>query len=96
MLPELFKECIKSKDNEMDPAGILQAMVRCKHPKATDAVVELLEQKESSSRAYLHYWVMSIVRHLPAAEALPRLSALIPSLPDRLADALASAMVEMK
>ena len=69
-------------------------MVRAEHPDATDTVIATLE-KFSTKTGYYGAYLGQFIADLPKS-ALPRLEALIPTLPERVADGLLGAMQQLR
>ena len=82
------------------PAAVLDAMIRVGHPGATDAVVELIERFARAKSPYgysgFSYWVGRLIPRLPRDEALPKLEALLPTLPEKMIDQLLDYVTELK
>ncbi len=100
LLTQLFRERLRNlpgKDYEM--GQILDTMVRVGHPEATDAMIEVIEtySRKKTAYAYYHfYWIGPLIPRLPKAEALPRLEALLPTLPEKMIDELLGYVTELK
>ena len=45
---------------------------------------------------YSYYWIGHLIPQLPKAEALPKLEALLPTLPEKLIDSLLDVVTAMK
>ena len=74
----------------------LQTMVRIRHPGATDAVIEFLKRSSKARSPYGNYWITALVPELPRDEAVPKLEALLPTLPEKLVDQLLDSVAELK
>lgn len=90
----LSEACSAGNDGEAMPA--LQTMVRIHHPGATDAVIDLLKRGSKSKSRYGNYWITSLIPLLPPDEAVPKLEALLSTLPDKLVDQLLDSVAELK
>jgi hypothetical protein len=75
-------------------------MIRVDHPGATDAVIELIKKFARAKSTYgyyaFSYWVGRLIPRLPRAEALPKLEALLPTLPEKMIDQLLDYVTELK
>jgi hypothetical protein len=76
---------------------VLRTMVRVGHPDAADALADALtkQAKESSSYFYYSYWYVRMIPDLPR-NALPRIEALLPTLPDKMVDQLMDSVMALK
>ena len=98
-LSTLFRQKLGRAGNEYEVTEILDTMIRVGHPGATDAVTELIKKiarATPSSGYYGAYWVGRLIPSLPRAEALPKLEALLPTLPERVIDRLLDYVTELK
>jgi hypothetical protein len=99
-LTTLFRQGLGRAGKEYELSGVLDTMIRVGHPGATDAVVELIEQFARAKSTYgyhaVSYWVGRLIPGLPQAEALPRLEALLPTLPEKMIDQLLDYVTELK
>ena len=78
---------------------ILNTMIRVGHPEATNATIELITKfakSKSSYTYYGYYWIGHLIPRLPKAEALPKLEALLPTLPEKMIDQLLGYVTELK
>jgi hypothetical protein len=100
LLSKLFREGLGKAGKEHELSEILQTMVRVGHPGATDATVELLKKAARSKAVYGYYWVSywigRLIPRLPRDEALPKLEALLPTLPEKMIDQLLDYVTELK
>jgi len=93
-LSKAFSEaCAAAKDPEA--MTTLQTMIRIRHPGATDAVLQFINQRGRSKSGYGNYWIAALIPELPP-EAVPKLEALLPTLPDKLVDQLLDSVAELK
>jgi hypothetical protein len=93
-LSKTFAEQFKKAKQMHEFHDVVAAMVRAAHPDATDAVIATLE-KFGDKTGYYGYFLGHLVADLPKS-ALPRLEALIPKLPDRVADSLLVFMQQLR
>ena len=83
---------------------VLDTMIRVGHPGATDAVIELIKKHSRPPHWYpgvsygVSYWgrIGRLFAGLPRAEALPKLEALMPTLPEEMSDLLLAYVTELK
>jgi hypothetical protein len=78
---------------------VLDTMIRVGHPGATDGVIELIKKlamARSPGYYWVSYWIGCLIPRLPRAEALPKLEALLPTLPENLIDQLLDYVTELK
>ncbi len=71
-------------------------MVDVQHPEATDAVIELIKRSAKSKTAYGYYWIGHLIPQLPPDEAVPKLDALLPTLPEKMIDQLLDSVTTLK
>jgi hypothetical protein len=99
-LAEQFRKKLDHSGDEYELSEILEAMIRVGHPGATDGLVDWLRKLARSKATYAHYaatyWVGRLIPSLPPAEALPKLEALLPTLPEKMVDALLARVAELK
>jgi hypothetical protein len=88
LLAELFQQQLGKAGDHQEAVGILDTMIRIGHPGATDAAIALIKRSAEGGSAYGYYWVGHLIPRLPKAEALPKLEALMPTLPERMIDQL--------
>ncbi len=96
LLAELFQQQLGKTGDHQEAVGILDTMIRVGHPGATDAAIAIIKRSAESGSAYGYYWVGHLIPRLPKAEALPKLEALMPTLPERMIDQLLDAMSSLK
>lgn len=96
LLATLFQQELKESGVSFDLAGILDAMIRVGHPGATDATIELIMRSAKNPDCYRGFWLGPLILHLPKAEALPKLEALLPTLPEKMIDQLLDYIAELK
>ena len=85
-------ELKKSKDIH-DAGMILRTMVRVNHPEATDSLIAVLTKHVK--HAWGWYWIAPLIVELPK-DAVPKLEALLPTLPDKAVDQLIGYVTELK
>jgi hypothetical protein len=98
-LTKLFRERLGKSTMDYELIEILNTMIRVHHPEATDATVELIQKlaKAKTPYAYYSYYGLGhLIPRLPRAEALPKLEALLPTLPERTIDSLLGYVNELK
>jgi hypothetical protein len=99
LLAKLFRERLGKPGEDYEQAEILGTMIRVGHPEAIDATIALIEmyaRKKTSHSHYWCYWVGPLIPRLPKTEALPRLEALLPTLPEKMIDELLGYVTEWK
>jgi hypothetical protein len=100
LLTKLFKEGLGKAGADYQVSQVLDTMIRVGHPGATDATVELIKKIARAKSPYGYYWVSywigSLIPRLPRDEALPKLEALLPTLPEKLVDTLLDSVTELK
>lgn len=100
LLTKLFRERLRNLPGKgYEAAEILHTMIRVGHPEATDATIELIEKyaRTKTSHTYFQcYWFRHLIPGLPKAEALPKLEALLPTLPEKIIDELLGYVNELK
>jgi hypothetical protein len=96
LLAKLFRQGCAKPGDDGELVGILSTMIRVGHPEATDATIELIKKSAKTGAAYGHYWLGHLIPQLPKAEALPKLEALLPTLPEKMIDQLLGFVTELK
>ncbi|NUQ62338.1 MAG: HEAT repeat domain-containing protein [Pirellulales bacterium] len=96
LLLKFFKQRLAKSVEDYELLGVLETMIRVRHPDATDAVVELIKKRAKAKRAYASYWLGHLIPRLPKDEALPKLEALLPTLPEKMIDELLDYVTELK
>jgi hypothetical protein len=96
LLTKLFRERLGKAGEAYELIGILDTMIRIGHPEATDSTIELIKKYAKAKSPYSYYWIGHLIPRLPKAEALPRLEALLPTLPERMIDQLLDYVTELK
>ena len=76
--------------------SILSTMIRVEHPDATDSMIALLRKRARARYRYGFYWIGHLIPRLPPAEAVPKLEALLPTLPEKMVDELLDYVTELK
>ena len=99
-LTTLFRQGLGRAAKEYELSEVLETMIRVGHPGATDAVIEVIEKFARAKSTYgysgISYWVGRLIPRLPRAEALPKLEALLPTLPEKMIDQLLDYVTELK
>jgi hypothetical protein len=93
-LSKTFAARFKTAKQMHECQEVVAAMVRAGHADATDSVIATLE-KFGDKTGYYGYYLGHLVADLPKS-ALPRLEALIPKLPERVADSLLGFMQQLR
>jgi hypothetical protein len=75
--------------------GILDTLIRIGHPGICDLGVELIKATAKGTSGTM-YWAGRLIRQLPKAEAVPKLEALLPTLPEKMIDELLEYLTELK
>lgn len=82
---------LKKPQNPLSAGAILRTMLQIDHPKATDYLLAALaKQAESGS-----FWFDDLITELPK-DAVPKLEALLATLPDKAVDQLIGYVTELK
>jgi hypothetical protein len=99
-LAALFRQGMSKSGKEYELFEVLGTMARVDHPGATDAVIELIQKLARAKSPYgyygLSYWIGRLIPKLPRAEALPKLEAILPTLPEGMVDQLLDSVTELK
>jgi hypothetical protein len=75
---------------------VLETMVRIQHPDATEAVLDALKREAAAAHyGYYGYWLSNLISQLPV-NAVPKVEALLPSLPEKMVDQLMDALLTLK
>jgi uncharacterized protein (DUF3820 family) len=91
----LFAQFAKMKELH-EAQRVLHVMVRVRHPKAGDAIIEALKkQAKATTHYYFSYWYGRMIADLPRSE-LPKFEELLPTLPDKMVDQLMDAVLALK
>ncbi len=94
-LKERFEERLKKSKDFNDCFEVLSPMVYCSHPEATDAVVRCLEKHAGNKTHSYHWWFAHLLPELPKS-AIPKLEAIVPSLPDWVADSVVTGLQQLR
>lgn len=95
LLGQVFDERLKKSKDLWECGQVVQTMVRVQHPAATDAAVAVIEKHAKGNQGYGLYWIGQLIPQLPK-EALPKLEALLPTLPDKMVDQLLDYVTQLK
>ncbi len=88
LLEKAFAEKLKKAKDVHDLVQVLTTMIRVQHPGATDAFLEVLTKNTKTTYwGWFTYWVGPLIPQLPK-EALPRIEAVLPKLPEKAIDQL--------
>jgi hypothetical protein len=97
VLTEAFREKLSKSAVDYGILDILETMIRVGHPEATDATIQLIKRSAKAGSAYGYHWLGAhLIARLPKAEALPKLEALLPTLPEKMIDVLLGYVTELK
>jgi hypothetical protein len=96
LLTKLFRARLGKAGVDAELLSILGTMIRVGHPEATDATIELIKKYAKARLPYGCYWIRGMILLLPKAEALPKLEALLPTLPEKMIDQLLDYVTELK
>jgi len=95
LLAGAFSERLKKSKDLWECGQILQTMVRVQHPAATDATIAAIQKFAQGNQGYGLYWIGQLIPNLPK-DALPKLEALLPTLPDKVIDQLLDYVTQLK
>ena len=95
LLAQAFDERLKKSKDLWECAQIVQTMVRIQHPAATDATIAVIAKHAKGNQGYGLYWIGQLIPQLPK-EALPKLEALLPTLPEKVIDQLLDYVTQLK
>ncbi len=95
LLSQALEDYLKKSKELWDGGQIVRTMIRVQHPDAVDAAIRLIEKHAQDNQAYGLYWLGQLIPQLPK-EAVPRLEALLPTLPDKAIDQLLDYITELK
>ena len=93
LLSAAFAEGLKKSKDLHDTGMLLRTMVRVNHPEATDSLIAVLAKHAKSAWGW--YWIAPLIIELPK-DAVPKLEALLPTLPDKAVDQLIGYVTELK
>lgn len=95
-LAALFREALGKSGDDHKPITLLGTMIRVGHPDASDAAIELIRRFAKTKHSSGIYWLSHLLPQLSAEEAVPKLEALLPTLPEKMADELLDVIARMK
>ncbi len=95
-LAKIFEDRLGKTGDDHELVGIVHTMIRVGHPAATDATIEVIRRFARAKYVYAPYWLGYVIPRLPKAEALPKLEALLPSLPEKMIDQLLDCLTALK
>jgi hypothetical protein len=93
LLSNAFTAELKKSKDIHDAGMILRTMVRVNHPEATDSLIAVLTKHAKTAWGW--YWIAPLIVELPK-DAVPKLEALLPTLPDKAVDQLIGYLTELK
>ena len=95
-LSTLFEDSIVKSKEAMETSNIIEVMTRVQHPDTVDVFCRTIEKHAKATAWHGTYWLMRLVPKLPKGEAIRKLEALLPKLPEKMAEALIHQIVELK
>ncbi len=95
LLSHRFNEQLRQAKDTQELISILQTMVNVEHPEAADAVISAIRKHAAAAHGMALYWIAPLVSELPKT-ALPKLEALLPSLPEKAIDQLLDKVTQLK
>jgi hypothetical protein len=95
-LAATFKQQLAKSGEDYEMIGTLGTMIRVGHTGATDATIELIKFSAKSKASYSDYWLGRLIPRLPKAEAIAKLEALVPELPEKTSDQLLDHLAALK
>ncbi len=96
LVGQAFQEQLAKSKDPYDLAHLLETMIRVQHPDAIDATLAAITKGAKTSRAsWGLFWILRQIRNLPQ-EAVPRLEALLPSLPEKIVDDMLDQIADLK
>ena len=95
LLLNTFEERLKKSKDAGDFHSIVGTMVQIQHPAATDSLIAALEKYAKGVHSHQLYLLGHYIQHLPK-EALPKLEALLPTLPEKAVDQLLDHVTQLK
>ncbi|MBY0262571.1 MAG: hypothetical protein K2Q20_09520, partial [Phycisphaerales bacterium] len=75
--------------------GVMRAMVRVGHPEAAGAIIDAIKKDAKATYSYMWHQYAAMIRQLPKSE-LPKFEALLPTLPEKVVDALIESVIALK
>lgn len=94
-LYNIFHNSLASGKSIYDMMHIVELMLRLQHPEAEDAVMASI-QKFTKSTYYHFGWFGRLIPKLSKETAVPKLEALLPTLPEKVSAQLIDYVVELK
>jgi hypothetical protein len=95
LLQQAFDDRLKKSKDVWDCGQVLETMVRIQHPAATDSLIAAVNKHTKSGYNYGLYWICQMIPQLPK-EAIPKLEALLPTLPEKTIDQLVDYVTQLK
>ncbi|MFM9960916.1 MAG: hypothetical protein ACKV2Q_06795 [Planctomycetaceae bacterium] len=94
-LSERIAAYLKKKDS-FDAVQVLETMIRVQHPEAADVLIQVIQKEAKVTYyGYFGYWIGRLIPDLPQS-AVPKLEALLPTLPDKVVDQLMESVLALK
>lgn len=94
-LAKIARERLKSGKDVWELNHVLETMIRVGHPDAVDLLIEALRNSAKLPTYYVA-WIARLIPALPKEAALPKLEALIPTLPEKVSSIVIDQIVELK
>lgn len=96
-LSQKFEAKLKGKDVDYELGRLLQTMLQTEHPRLVEHFLDGLKKIGSPRRRYFYhpYWFARLIPQLPK-KAAPKIEEMLPSLPEKVIDALAPYVDELK
>jgi hypothetical protein len=96
LLAKVFENRLKKVKTSYGLTEILNAMVRVKHPQATDALIASIDKYAKLPHNYYSlYWIAKPIADLPK-ESLPKLEAWLPTLPEKAIDQVLGFVTQLR
>jgi hypothetical protein len=95
-LKETFDHVLHKSKALDDCFPVVSAMAAAAHPAATDAFLACLDKHAKKAHGYHHgYWFAQVIPELPKA-AIPRIEAVVSTLPDKMADSVVAYLQQLR
>ena len=95
LLSDSFNELLKKSKESYELRWIVGTMINIQHPEATDALIAAISKTAKGTHSWGLYWLGQLIPGLPK-EALPKIEALLPTLPDKAIDQLMDYVSQFK
>jgi HEAT repeats len=94
-LTSSFEEILKKSKTSYEFGSILATMVRIQHPAAIDSLIAAIKKCANDTYVYGLSWLGQLIPNL-SKEALPKLDALLSTLPEKAVDQLLDHVTQLK